>query len=213
MTTLEDTSTGFGIAEMAYILQLQDTAAARESADWLRLKDETASPDLIRAGLSSLVARGLAIVNDESEVTFALPVDVVAYTVANAARWTQIDLLQSAVMGDTVLHIQSDRTKLLFQPRTMQAWFVLPQDPTLTAEAAQSYVIRDHLQNHPDGGVRLKTNGPDRLFELLVRREAEGWVCAAVAGDDVSPATTPLSDEGLRRALVSFRSGLPLTDA
>jgi hypothetical protein len=212
MTTPEDNSTGFGIAEMAYILQLQDTAAAGQSADWLRLKEESTNVDLVRAGLSSLVARGMATVNEKSEVTFALPVDVVAYTLANAAQWTQIDLLRSAAMGDTVLQIESDRTKLLFQPRTMQAWFALPQDPALSAEAAQSYVIRDHLKNHPEGGVRLRTNGPAGLIGLLVRKATEGWICATVSGDDVGPATAPLTDEGLHRSLLSFRAGLPLTD-
>lgn len=208
----EDSSIGFGIAEMAYILQLQDTAAATESATWLRLKDESANLDMIRAGLSSLVARRMAMANAESELSFTPQVDVVAYTLAKAARWTQIDLLQSAVLGDSVLHVESDRTKLLFQPRTMQAWFVLPQDPATSAEAAQSYVVRDHLATHPDGGVRLRTSGPQGQYELLVRKEAKGWVCATVAGDDVGPATVPLDEDGLHRCLVSFRSGLPLTD-
>lgn len=212
MTTAEDHSTGFGIAEMAYILQLQDTEAASRSADWLRLHDETANVDLIRAGLSSLVARGMAMANAESEFSFSLEVDVVAYTVANAARWTQIDLLQSATLGDSVLHIESDRTKLLLQPRTMQAWFALPQDPALSPEAAQSYVVRDHLTNHPDGGARLRTDGPEGQFGLLVRKAPEGWICATVAGDDVGPATAPLSDEGLRRSLRLFRTGQPLAN-
>jgi len=212
VTTPEDNSIGFGLAEMAYILQLQDTAAASESAHWLRLKDESADLEMIRAGLSSLVARGMATANAESELSFTPQVDVVAYTLANAARWTQIDLLQSAVLGDTVLQIESDRTKLLFQPRTMQAWFVLPQDPAISAEAAQSYVVRDHLAAHPEGGVRLRSSGPEGQFGLLVRSETDGWVCATVDGDDVGPATAPLSEDGLRRSLLSFRTGLPLTD-
>ena len=208
MTTSEDHSVGFGIAEMAYLLQLRETEAARRSAAWLRLSDETVNPDLRRAGLSSLIARGMAVVTDGSDVSFTQPVDVVAYTVANAERWTQLDLLRSEALGDTVLEIESDRTKLLFQPRTMQAWFVLPQDPNLPAEAAQSRVVRRHLDTHPSGGVRLRTEGPPGHSELVVRRVAGGWVCATVDGAAVGPATAPLSDEGLLQSLQSFRSGL-----
>ncbi|KRE84027.1 hypothetical protein [Arthrobacter sp. Soil764] len=212
MTVPEDNSIGFGIAEMAYILQLQNTAAATESANWLRLRDESTDLEMIRAGLSSLVARGMASATAGSELSFTPQVDVVAYTLAKAARWTQIDLLQSAVLGDTVLQIESDRTKLLFQPRTMQAWFVLPQDPATSAEAAQSYLVRDHLATHPEGGVRLRTSGPEGEYGFLVRQETEGWVCAAVDGDNVGPATAPLSEAGLRHSLLSFRTGSPLTD-
>lgn len=121
-------------------------------------------------------------------------------------------LLRSAARGDTVLHMESDRTELLFQPRTVQAWFIMPLDPMLSADAAKSYVVRDHLRNHPEGGARRRTSGPQGQCELVVRKEAKGWVCATVAGDDVGPATVPLSEDGPHRCLVSFRSGLPLTD-
>jgi hypothetical protein len=212
MTTAVDNSVGFGFAEMAYILQLQDTKAADRSAAWLRLADEAASRELQRAGLSSLVARGMAHVADGSDVSFAQPVDVVAYTVAKAERWMQLDLLQSAALGDTVVQIESDRTKLLFQPRTMQSWFVLPQDQGLSAEAAQSHVVRRHLESHPSGGVRLRAEGPEGQFELVVRRGTDGWICATVDGDTIGPATDPLTDEALLKWLQSFRSGLALAN-
>lgn len=212
MITVEDNSVGFGFAEMAYILQLQDTASAGRSAVWLRLTDETANPELQRAGLSSLLARGMATVTDGADVSFTQPVDVVAYTVARAERWTQLDLLQSRTLGDTVVQIESDRTQLLFQPRTMQAWFVLPQDRGLSAEAAQSHIVRQHLGAHPSGGVRLRAEGPEGQLELVVRKGTDGWVCAPVDGDVVGPATEPLSDGGLLQWLQSFRSGLALAN-
>lgn len=212
MSTLnagEDTSLGFGLAEMAYILQLQDTGAAASSARWLRLDDESADIDMVRAGLSSLVARGLASISQDTAVTFDQRVDVVAYTVAMATRWTQIDLLQNAELGDTVLHLESDKCKLLLQPRTMQAWFALPQDQGVSAEAAESFLVRSHLDAHPTGGTRLRTTGPEGDFQMLVRRDPAGWVCARVAGDDVGQESEPLDEAGLLQALSDFRSGSP----
>lgn len=201
-----DTSLGLGVAEMAYLLQLQDTDAARVSSSWLRLGAEVKNPEVVRAGLSSLIARGLANV-DGTAVSFDSRLDAVAYTLAGAALWTQIDLLQNAGLGDSVLHVESARTKLLLQPRTMQSWFVLPQDPEISSEAAVSYVVRQHLTDHPDGGVRLRTELTAGGRQLLVRKDPDGWVCATAAGDDVGPATAPLNDDGLLQELTVFRSG------
>ena len=118
-----------------------------------------------------------------------------------------MDLLQPAALGDTVIHILSDRTKLLFQPRSMQAWFVLPQDDDRSAEGAQSHVVRSHLESHTSGGVRLRTEGPQGHFEGVVRKGADGWVCSTVESDVVGPATAPLSDEALTLWLQSFHRG------
>lgn len=207
LTQDQDTSLGFGVAEMAYILQLQSTQASASSIRWLRLGDESENQDLVRAGLSSLIARGLATVGKDAQVLFDQRVNVVAYTVAAAARWTQIDLLQSAELGDTVLHVESDKTKLLLQPRTMQAWFVLPQDPTISAEAAEAFLVREHLNEHPDGGVRLRTSGPEGDFQLVVRKDAEGWVCALVDGDSVGTEMPVSGDSALVQVLAGFRLG------
>ncbi|UVJ38605.1 hypothetical protein [Arthrobacter sp. CJ23] len=207
LTKGQDTSLGFGIAEMAYILQLQSTPASVSSTRWLRLGDEAEDHDLIRAGLSSLIARGLASVDKEGQISFDQRVDVVAYTLAAAARWTQIDLLQSAELGDTVLHVESDKTKLLLQPRTMQAWFALPQDPAISAEAAEAFLVREHLTEHADGGVRLRTSGPEGDFQLVVRKDTRGWVCAAVDGDTVGAEIPVHGDADLLQVLAGFRSG------
>lgn len=203
---VEDTSLGFGIADMAYLLQLQDTQAATTSAAILRLSDEANEAGLIRAGLSSLIARGLAKVAPDSEVSFDPRVDVVAYTVANAVRWTQLDLLRSAVVGDSVLHIESDKTKLLFQPRTMLTWFALPQDPGVSPEAAESYVIAEHLREHPDGGVRVRTAGPAGTAELLVRLDEDHWVYAPLDGDAVGTQAIAADDAALTDVLRQLRA-------
>ncbi|MDF2052381.1 hypothetical protein [Arthrobacter sp. Cr_A7] len=204
---IEDRSVGFGFADMAYILQLESTRASETSASWLRLADETRDPGLVRAGLSSLIARGLATVAPDLTVSFDTRLDVVAYTVANAERWTQLDLLDSAETGDTVLHIESDKTKLLFQPRTMLAWFALPQDPDVAPEAAQSFVVREHLREHAHGGVRIRTLGSMGPAELLVRREDSHWICAPVHGDIVGKHVVAPDETALTGILSDLRVG------
>jgi hypothetical protein len=203
--TAVDTSVGFGTAEMAYLVQLEGTAGARASASWLRLDEESENQEVVNAGLSSLIARGMATVRG-TDVVFDSRVDIVAYTLANAERWTQLDLLLNAQSGDTVLHAETDRTALLFQPRTMMSWFILPQDPNISAAAAGSFIIREHLANNPDGGVRIRSGLNRTSRQLLIRKSSDGWIAATALGDVVGEETLARTEEELAAALASFRS-------
>jgi hypothetical protein len=203
--TVADTSVGFGLAEMAYLVQLQRTAGAHASASWLRLDDGSQSQELVNAGLSSLIARGMATVKG-TDVQFDSKVDVVAYTLANARRWTQLDLLLNAQSGDTVLHAETDRTTLLFQPRTMMSWFVLPQDPNVSAVAGEGFIVRDHLANNPDGGVRIRSGLNRSSRQLLIRKSPQGWIHATALADVVGAETLVQTEEELAAALAAFRS-------
>ncbi|WP_426987307.1 hypothetical protein [Pseudarthrobacter sp. Y6] len=209
--TEADTSVGFGLAEMAYLLHLQPTTGSRASASWLRLSEESENQDLISAGLSSLIARGLATVNG-SEVGFDRRVDVAVYTLANALRWTQLDLLLDAEGGDSVLHAESDRTTLILQPRTMMSWFVLPQDPNISAEAAEAFIVRDHLAQNPEGGVRIRSGLHRSPRQLLIRKDNHGWVHAVALDDVVGADTSVQSYEDLTAALAAFRADAGATD-
>jgi hypothetical protein len=191
---------------MAYVLQLQDTPASLTSTEQFRLLDESKDAGLVRAGLSSLIARGLAEVGQDSVVTFDPRVDAVAYTVANAVRWTQLDLLRSSELGDSVLHVESDKTRLLFQPRTMLTWFAVPQDSAVPAERAEMILISEHLREHPDGGVRIRTAGRGGTAELLVRRDEDNWVCASVEGGVVGDQTSVEDEAGLINVLGAVRA-------
>jgi hypothetical protein len=142
----------------------------------------------------------------DSAVSFDPRIDVVAYTVANAVRWTQLDLLQSAEVGDSVLQIESDKTRLLLQPRTMLTWFAVPQDAGVSPEAAGSYVIAQHLLEHPDGGVRIRTTGPAGSAELLVRRDEDHWVYAPLDGDVVGTQAIAADEAALAGALRELRA-------
>ncbi|MBT2594519.1 hypothetical protein [Arthrobacter sp. ISL-72] len=214
MTTAQttvDTSIGFGLAEMAYLLHLQSTAGSQASASWLRLTEESENQEMVRAGLSSLIARGLASVTG-SDVEFDERVDVVAYTMANAVRWSQLDLLLDAKGGDSVLHAESDRTKLILQPRTMMSWFALPQDPAISAEAAEAIIVRSHLNQNPGGGVRIRSGLHRSSRQMLVRKEDHGWIHALALDDVVGIEALARSDDDLTAALAAFRADERATD-
>lgn len=203
-STLHDTSLGFGIGEIAYLIQLVDSPAAHSSARWFRVEDETKDMAMLRSGVSSLIARGLARPTAQGDIAFDTKVDLVVYTLAQAHHWTQIDLLQDGNAGDSVLHVESDKTAMLFQPRTMQSWFALPQDPSVTPASAEAYLIREHLAATPDGGVRIRSGVFGSGISLLVRKGVEGWVTARSHGDAVE-TSVPLHDEELEGRIERFR--------
>jgi hypothetical protein len=141
-----------------------------------------------------------------TKVEFDSRVDVLAYTLAEARRWTQLDLLLNAQGGDSVLQAETDRTTLLFQPRTMMAWFVLPQDPKVPAVAGQSFIVRDHLAKNQDGGVRVRSGLQRSSRQLLIRRSSAGWAHAIAMGDVVGAEHLAHSEDELTAALAAFRS-------
>lgn len=202
--TAADTSVGFGVAEMAYLVQLQDTQESHASATWLRLTEESGNAQLVSAGLSSLIARGMATV-DGTSVTFDPKVDAVAYILAHASRWTQLDLLIDAQRADSVLHAESGQLSLIFQPRTMMSWFVLPQEPRFSNEAAMAFIVRQHLQQYPEGGVKVRTGRLDSPQQLLIRKDPRGWAHAIATGDVVGPEELAGTGDGLADVLKVFR--------
>jgi hypothetical protein len=201
--TATDTSVGFGVAEMAYLVQLQDTDESRASAAWLRLREESENKQLVSAGLSSLIARRMAAV-DGTSVEFDAKVDAVAYTLAHAAKWTQLDLLIDEQRADSVLHAGAGKISLIFQPRTMMSWFVLPQDAHFSREAAESFIVREHLHKYPDGGVKVRSGRIPSSRQLLIRRDTGGWAHAIAQGDLVGPEQRATTSDDLTAVLKAF---------
>jgi hypothetical protein len=201
--TATDTSLGFGVAEMAYLVQLQDTDESRASAAWLRLKEESENKQLVSAGLSSLIARRLAAV-DGTNVEFDAKVDAVAYTLSHAAKWTQLDLLMDAQRADSVLHAEAGKISLIFQPRTMMSWFVLPQDAHFSKEAAEAFIVREHLLKYPEGGVKIRSGRVPSSQQLLIRKDTRGWAHTIAQGDVVGPEQLATTSEDLTAVLKAF---------
>ncbi|SEF00697.1 hypothetical protein SAMN04489740_3689 [Arthrobacter alpinus] len=202
-------SYGFGFAEVAYVLRSTSTAQARKSAAVLRLTDELDSDQLCVAGASSLLARGFASAQGE-DIELEGPAMVLAYALAQATRWTEISLMTGDSI-DTVVHVESDKVKVLLQPRTLSTWFVFAQDPTLDGAAAEMDIIEEHVRQTKTGTAYVLSRTLDSEDHLMIRPDSQAWAI----GQAKDPAAdvverTGLSSEdvlaslsGLRAALVS----------
>jgi hypothetical protein len=196
---------GFGFAEIAYLIRSFDTDSARKSAQVLRLEEEVQADQICIAGGSSLLGRGFASVSDDLELTG--PAVPTAYALSKAERWTEISLVNHD-QTDTVLHVESDVVSLLFQPRTLNTWFVVAQDPTVAGADAELSIIKEHVRNNPDGTAFIRVKTISSEDHLLIRPDGESkWAVAKV----VDPTTdveeiTGLDTAGLLDRIRSTRA-------
>lgn len=166
---------GFGFAEMAALLNLAPGDAATASAAALRIKDEAADTRMVAAGASSLVARGLAVADHDGVLSVSGPVAAVTTALTSATGRVEISLLAPDA-SDSILLVESADVAILLQPRSHLTWFAMAQRPDMDAAEAVLFVVRTHLDAHPDGGVIVKNLQTPEADELLIKRADGAWV-------------------------------------
>ncbi|MDO5752254.1 hypothetical protein [Arthrobacter sp.] len=196
-------SYGFGFAEMAYLLKATSTPEAAKSATVLRLTEELNSEQLCIAGASSLLARGLASLNGE-DIELEGPTMALAYALGRANRWTEISLMTADAV-DTVVHVESDRVKVLLQPRSLSTWFAFAQDPKLDGAVAEVDVVAEHVRQTTTGTAYVLSRNMDNEDYLMIRPDANNWAVGRVT----DPTADVVEQAGLSRAeLLEKLSGL-----
>lgn len=198
---------GFGFAEMAYLLKSTSTPQAGKSSEVLRLQEEMGSEPLCIAGASSLLARGLASVNGE-DIDLEGPAMAVAYALGRAERWTEISLMSGDLI-DTLVHVESDRVKVLLQPRTLSTWFAFAQDPAIDGATAELDVIAEHIRQTVTGTAYILSRTANAQDHLMVRPDSDGWAVGRVADPAADVVEeTGLSDDGLLARIKGLRATL-----
>jgi hypothetical protein len=165
---------GFGFAELIALLNLQHGPAATASAEALRVANELEDPMILSAGASSLVARGAATVEPDGTLSVSGPVAAVTRALTSAERRMEITLL-TPDSADSVLTVESPEFRILLQPRAFLSWFAMAQDPQISAAEANFFIMRKHLEDHPDGGATLKRLDDQQANQLLLKRSGGSW--------------------------------------
>ena len=164
---------GYGFAEMAALASLRGGDAAVLSAEALRVGNYLGDTDMVSAGASSLVARGLATAESDGLLAVAGPTAAVAAVLSSASRRMEISLL-TAEGGDSVIAMESEDIHLLFQPRSYFTWWAMAQRPDVTAAEANFMVIRQHLHNNPQGGATIRRREEPTGQTLYVKNGGGG---------------------------------------
>lgn len=197
---------GFGFAEITTLASLKDGAGAALSADALRVRSYLDDTEMVSAGASSLVARGLALAESDGLLSVAGPTAAVATVLSDAHRRMEISLL-TAEGGDSVIFMESDDLHLLFQPRAYFTWWVMAQRPDVTAAEANFMVIKQHLTTNPLGGATIRRREDPVGHTLYVKKGAEGsWTIGTSTNQqqDVSE-TVGLDDAALLDQIRAIR--------
>lgn len=164
---------GYGFAEMAALASLRGGDAAVLSAEALRVGSYLGDTDMVSAGASSLVARGLATAGSDGLLAVAGPTAAVATVLSSASRRMEISLL-TAEGGDSVIAMESADIHLLFQPRSYFTWWAMAQRPDVTAAEANLMVIKQHLHSNPQGGATVRRREEPTGQTLYVKNGGGG---------------------------------------
>lgn len=209
-TTTEATAVpdaiGYGFAEITTLANLRGGDAAVLSAQALRVADYLSDTDMVSAGASSLVARGLATAESDGLLSVAGPTAAVATVLSSASRRMEISLL-TAEGGDSVIGMESEDIHLLFQPRAYFTWWAMAQRPDITAAEANLAIIRHHLQAHPQGGATIRRREEPTGRTLYVKNGGDGsWtVGTSSSGRKDIAETTGLDDAALLDQIRTIR--------
>ncbi|MGF9649966.1 hypothetical protein AAIH32_18580 [Pseudarthrobacter oxydans] len=197
---------GYGFAEMAALASLRGGDAAVLSAEALRVGNYLGDTDIVSAGASSLVARGLATAESDGLLVVAGPTAAVAAVLSSASRRMEISLL-TAEGGDSVIAMENEDIHLLFQPRSYFTWWAMAQRPDVTAAEANFVVIRQHLHNNPQGGATIRRREEPTGQTLYVKNGGGGsWtIGTANAQQKDIVETTGLDDAALLDQIRTIR--------
>ncbi|NJC23481.1 hypothetical protein BJ994_002557 [Arthrobacter pigmenti] len=175
----QDAVTGFGIAEISYLMSLGEGKSADKTREVMPVGVEASSPGLIAAGASSLLARGLVRIEDDRVLPTALA-NGVSYTLASAQRWTQFGIFRGDSL-DFALYLQAPEMSALFQPRALSSWFVMVRNPARTDAELLLESIKTTISQSPDSVVFLRSHTLDDEANLFVRAGENGvWDVATV---------------------------------
>lgn len=166
---------GYGFAEIAALATLRGGEAGVLSAEALRVAGYLDNTDMVSAGASSLVARGLAKAESDGLLSVSGPTAAVAAVLSSASRRIEISLL-TAEGGDSVICMEGEDLHLLFQPRAYFTWWAMAQRPDVTAAEANLLVIKQHLRDNPHGGATLRRREDPTGQTLYVKKGGdESW--------------------------------------
>jgi len=145
---MPDGMVGFGSGEVAALVSRHPGPAADKTAAVLGLDAETVGDDVRRAGLSSLLARGLV---EQTEGRF-LPRSAAAlldYTLGAAQRWTTV-AISHGEGSDLAVVLHAPEVVALMQPRAVGSWFAAfsggTGGPDTAVAALQDAVRAQHAE-------------------------------------------------------------------
>lgn len=196
---------GLGFAEVLALLAFHGGDSAPATAALLGIDRYAAVPDMVSAGVSSLVARSFAHVDAHGELSVDGPVAGIAVALGGAER-RMLLTLESASWTDRIVLLEAPEVAVLARPRAYGTWWVLPQPADIAPAEATFHLVRGHLAEHPDGQVLVERHIDGQGVALRVRSAHDGgWLLGQVVPGAEEVAEFPADDESLIVTLRAVR--------
>lgn len=181
---------GITAHELRYLFSLESTDVARSNMRRFVLPDAGDESDVIGAGASTLLVRGLATVTDGRLVLGEIA-GLIGYVITHATAWTEIALL-SAEVTDGALILTSDDVSLLFTPRSLAIFEAVALRPGSQVRDTVLPLARAFLGESTDRIAVVRTSaGSGERSAAVVRNGTDRW---RVAFDVPRPGTPELPE-------------------
>lgn len=196
--------------ELVALLTFQPGAAATQSAQSLRLADLQSSADARRAGLSSLLVRGLAVATD-GQVAPVGNAGGVSGVLTRADRWVEVGVVRRDRTDAAVL-AGVGGSGLLVSPRGLDTWDALPVRPGADLVDAGVDLARQGVEDAGEQAVSVsvKVTTPAGSVAAAVHRDDAGTWRVATEPTDADGALTIRDDApaDADAALAALRAAL-----
>lgn len=197
---------GLGFAEVLALLALHGGESAPATAELLGVDGYANVPEIVSAGVSSLVARSYAHVDARGELSVEGAVAGIAVALGSAER-RMLLTLEAPAQNDRIVLLEAPEVSVLLRPRAYSTWWVLPQPADLPGAEATFRLVRGHLSENPAGQVRVERHGSRHAQALRIRQAHDGgWLLARVSPDSADPTEHPADDEALLVTLRAVRN-------
>lgn len=196
---------GLGFAEVLALLAFHGGESTPATAALLGVDHYANIPDLVSAGVSSLVARSYAHVDAQGELSVEGAVAGIAVALGAAER-RMLLTLESPEWSDRIVLLETPEVAVLARPRAYGTWWVLPQPAELPGAEATFALVRGHLTEHPEGRVLVERHIEGHGVALSIRRAGDnGWMLGQVVPDTEDIAEFPADDDALVVTLRAVR--------
>jgi hypothetical protein len=194
---------GFGIAEIQYMLSRFQNQAAAVGAAILQAEYPAENKDMLLAGASSLLARGLLVAEDGESMSPTGLAAAALYALGNSTRWVSV-AFSSDGQGAGVVYFLSGELTLMLQGRGLGGWFASAQQADADLAASWLEMARIFSQENENSTIIFTgTDDGNDLNNVALRTRVGGWEAATGNGAEHTVQIPGILSDSDVRALLA----------
>ena len=158
----------FAAHELGFLLAGREDASANRSRELLGIPVVNEGDELLKIGLSSLIARGY-IEDNAEKVLPRNEAGLVGYTLGTASHWISI-LAATTEKSDLTIFVQGESLCVMVRRAPVGTYDIVPLEPGSTVADAVEKGARKLLDAHDDVAIMLRAASTTDDGALFVRR-------------------------------------------